>query len=122
MRATKLGATLRFAVGVAAVASAFTSPLRGSDWPRVRGPTGAGVSTDRGLPGTLDPEKIALWSVGMPRGNSSPVVVGGRVFLTAHEGEERLTLCLDAATGEEIWRRAITRVRGETFHRLNGFS
>ena len=120
MGAQRLASTLRLAVGVAAVGWALTTALLASDWPRFRGPNGAGVSPDRGLPGELDPETNALWSVGMPRGNSSPVVVGGRVFLTAHEGEERLTLCLDAATGEEIWRRAITRVRGETFHRLNG--
>ena len=96
------------------------SPAWASDWPRFRGPHGAGVSPDAPLPSALVPETTGLWSVPFPAGNSSPVVVGGRLFLTGHEGDERVTLCLDAATGKEMWRRAVEKAREETFNRLNG--
>ena len=55
----------------------------GSDWPRFRGPDGAGVSPDTGLPSALVPETTGRWSVPFPAGNSSPIVVGGRLFLTS---------------------------------------
>jgi outer membrane protein assembly factor BamB len=53
----------------------------------------------------------------MPYGQSSPVVAGGHVYVTASEGERRLTICLEAATGRELWRRDITPVRKQNaFH------
>jgi outer membrane protein assembly factor BamB len=91
-----------------------------SDWPRFRGPNGTGVSADVGLPAEIGRDRNVLWSVALPRGNSSPIVAGGRVFLTAYEGDERVTLCFDAATGRPGWRRSVTRARAETFHPLNG--
>jgi len=42
-----------------------------------------------------------LWSVKAGMGNSSPIVVGGKVLLTV---EPDLLLCLDAASGKECWR------------------
>jgi outer membrane protein assembly factor BamB len=111
----------RFLAALSLATAPLVAPASASDWPRFRGPDGAGVSPDGGLPSALDPETTGLWSVAFPRGNSSPIVVGGRLFLTGHEGDQqRLTLCLDAATGREIWRRAVERTREETFNRLNG--
>jgi outer membrane protein assembly factor BamB len=117
-RRPRVGPGLRVAAGLAALTLA--APLSASDWSRFRGPNGTGVSPDRGLPSAMDPQKDATWSVAAPPGHSSPIVVGGRVFLTGHEGDERLTLCYDAATGKEIWRRGVPRARAETFHPLNG--
>jgi outer membrane protein assembly factor BamB len=105
---------------VALLGFAFTPPLPGSDWPRFRGPNGGGVSPDRGLPSQIDPEGSAVWSVSTPKGSSSPIVIDGRVYLTAHEGEERITLCHDTATGALAWRRSIVRSRAENFHPRNG--
>jgi outer membrane protein assembly factor BamB len=91
-----------------------------ADWPRFRGPDGRGVSDDGALAAQIDRDKNVAWSVKTPRGNSSPIVVGGRVILTGHEGERRLLLCYDAATGEERWRKSLDRARAETFHPRNG--
>jgi outer membrane protein assembly factor BamB len=53
----------------------------------------------------------------MPYGQSSPVVAGRQVYLTASDGELRLTISLDTTTGRELWRRAITAARAQkTFH------
>jgi outer membrane protein assembly factor BamB len=57
----------------------FATLLSVSDWPRFRGPDGAGVSADRGLPAEIDREKNVVWSARTPKGNSSPIIVGGLI-------------------------------------------
>jgi outer membrane protein assembly factor BamB len=44
-----------------------------------------------------------LWKTEAGAGHSSPVVVGERVVVTA---EPDLVICLDAATGKELWRKS----------------
>src|SRR6266478_158539 len=52
-------------------------------------------------------------------GQSSPIVVGGRLFLTASDGDRLLTICMDAKTGKELWRREIRRERTHKLFRAN---
>lgn len=77
------------------------------EWGGFRGNNGAGSAADASVPDALDPEVNLAWSVEVPPGYSSPVVAGERVFVTAARGTELLTICLDLATGEERWRRAL---------------
>ena len=50
-------------------------------------------------------------------GNRRRSLPAEHVYLTASEGKGRLTLCLDLATGRELWRREITPVRQQkNFH------
>jgi outer membrane protein assembly factor BamB len=65
------------------------------------------------------PEKNVLWRTEVPTGNSSPILVGDRIFLTAADGDELITVCLDRATGEVKWRRSIRAARREALHNLN---
>lgn len=92
----------------------------GSDWPRYRGPNGGGVSPDKQLPAEIGPDRNLVWKTSTLKGNSSPVVIGGRIFLTGYEGDERAVLCYDAASGKQLWRRATSKARSETQHPLNG--
>jgi outer membrane protein assembly factor BamB len=81
--------------------------LVGADWPRFRGPNGSGIA--EGTLPAIDP-KAALWKVPVPgRGVSSPIIVGGKVFLQAatDDGAKRLVICLDAATGKELWSKDV---------------
>ena len=50
-----------------------------------------------------------------PYGQSSPVLAGGHLYLTANEGDKLLTICLDATTGRELWRREL---RPSTRHKI----
>lgn len=52
-------------------------------------------------------------------GKSSPIVTGERIFVTAHEGQQLVTIGLDKETGTELWRRSIRRDRLEKMHHLN---
>ena len=60
-----------------------------SNWPGWRGPLSNGVSEEKNLPTEWTPESHIQWKTELPgRGNSSPVVWGDRIFLTAEmEGE-----------------------------------
>lgn len=72
------------------------------------------------MPAEIDRGKNVVWSAKIPKGNSAPIVVNGRVFLTAHEGAERIVLCYNSANGKLLWRRSVTRARAEVFHPVNG--
>jgi len=79
------------------------------DWPQFRGPGGKGVSEETGLPVKWGPAENVKWKAELPgRGASSPVVVGGRVYVTACTGprQERLhVLAFDGAAGKRLWER-----------------
>jgi outer membrane protein assembly factor BamB len=97
----------------------FLAGLAPAQWPQFRGPNASGVSAERGLPAEFGPEKSLAWKTPLPPGNSSPALAGPRIFLTAAEGDQLLTLCLDLRTGRERWRRAVTAARKEALHKLN---
>jgi len=90
-----------------------------ADWPGLRGPNGSGVADTKGLAVWFGPQHSVVWKTGLPRGKSSPVVSGGRIFLTGHEGEKLITLCLDQKTGEILWKREIVRARQERRNEIN---
>jgi outer membrane protein assembly factor BamB len=104
-----------------------------SDWPRFRGPNGAGVNETTGLPTEFGPAKNLVWRTPLPNGYSSPILVGDRIYLTGYEGERRvtkqgymvydheklLTFALDRATGRILWRREAPLERTETIDARN---
>ena len=90
------------------------------DWPRFRGPNGAGVVEGGALPAELSATRNVVWKTALPPGYSSPVVSGDRVFVAAFEGDTLLTIALDRATGKEVWRRQSPRDRQEKLDRRNG--
>lgn len=72
------------------------------DWPQFRGPTGQGVSDEKGLPLTWSETKNVRWKVAIPgRGWSSPVIQGDRIWLTTatEEGRSLRAIAVDRNTG-----------------------
>jgi outer membrane protein assembly factor BamB len=87
-----------------------------SDWPEFRGPTGQGHSTATGVPVNWSATSGVAWKVKLPgAGWSSPVLAGGRLYLTAAEGSPAAggvslrALCIDAAAGRVIWNVEVFR-------------
>ena len=75
---TRLLVLATFAIAVA--------PARAqtSNWPQWRGPAGAGISTEVGLPSEWSDTKNIAWKTAVPgRGHSSPIVWNNRIFLTS---------------------------------------
>jgi len=90
---------------------ALTSQPALAQWPQFRGPNGSGVDTATGYPVKFSPTENLLWKVPVSSAQSSPVVVGERVYLTTSDAERLITISLDASSGRELWRREIPRTR-----------
>jgi outer membrane protein assembly factor BamB len=90
-----------------------------ADWPRFRGPNGAGVAEGSPLPAELGAGKPFVWKTPVMKGKSSPVVTGSRIFLTGHEGGKLFTIGLDRKTGKVLWTREAPGNRDEKRHTLN---
>jgi outer membrane protein assembly factor BamB len=88
-------------------------------WERFRGPNGTGVSESAGLPAEFGAGKNLIWRTELPAGHSSPVIGGGRIYLTAVEHDRLYTYCLEQSSGRILWRREAPRSRREKLHSLN---
>ncbi|MCX7043951.1 MAG: PQQ-binding-like beta-propeller repeat protein [Candidatus Sumerlaeota bacterium] len=80
-----------------------------ADWPDFRGPqgnglvSGAGDAKPIGLPLKWSETENVKWKTAIPnRGWSTPVVMGGQIWLTAatNDGHDFFAICVDAATGQ----------------------
>lgn len=111
-----------------------------ADWPQFRGPAGLGIADTKTLPSTWGKGSSNIrWNTEVPgRGNSSPVVADGRIYLTSvlaqRDGEagdgaaetgapertvERVVVAVDLATGELLWQTpvfAAPRLKGHRFN------
>lgn len=92
-------------------------PVAAGDWPQFRGPGGQGHSPERGLPVEWSETRNVAWKVPVPgRGWSSPVVAGGRVWVTTATAVNRDTslrlLAFDLASGRQTLDVEVFRFRG----------
>jgi outer membrane protein assembly factor BamB len=79
-----------------------------TDWPHLRGPNRDAVSTQKGIMSTW-PEggPPVLWSRQLGQGYSGFVAVGGRLFTQFQSRLAQYAICLNAQTGNEIWRQRV---------------
>lgn len=101
---------------------AFALPLAAQDWPRFRGPTGQGISDEANLPLKWSAAENIAWKAAVPGdGWSSPVVAGGKVFVTTatDEGKSCRVLAFDAATGKELWNREVVTQQVKRMEKRN---
>ena len=90
------------------------------EWSQFRGPNGTGVSDTKGLPTEFGPQKNVLWKAELPPGHSSPVLTRDRIFVTAHNNDKLLVICLDRQTGKILWQREAPRLRAGRLQNVNG--
>lgn len=99
-----------FLPGLLLVAIALSPAAAGADWPGFRGPSGNGVTDAQNVPVEWAADRGIVWKAAVPGDcNGSPVVSGGRVFVTSadKEGRKRVLHCFDAADGKEAWAKAV---------------
>src|SRR5688572_7426371 len=91
------------------ISLALPSSAAAEDWSQFRGPAGQGVSAATGVPVEWGATKNVAWKAPVAgRGWSSPVLSGGRVYLTTAVGDgggplSLRALCFDAADGKGVW-------------------
>ena len=95
---------------VCCLAITFAVTAADSDWSQFRGPRGLSATDDTGLPVTWggDGRTNVRWKTPLPTSNnpfSSPIVAGGRVFVTSaiNKPIEHRVLCFNADDGKLLW-------------------
>lgn len=100
---------------------ALTSTVLAADWPRFRGPTGDGITSDTTIPLKWSEKENLVWRTELPGpGSSSPIVSGDRVFLTCYSGYgldvkdpgdlgklTRHAVCLNRRDGKILWQHEV---------------
>lgn len=112
--------------------AAAATAVVAEDWPQFRGPDGQGRSSLTGLPLEWSESSNIAWKQSLPgNGWSSPVLINGRIVLTTavetgSNGSDSdtqyslRTVCLDAATGTELWNTETGSVpAGASMHPKN---
>ncbi|MFN0104094.1 MAG: PQQ-binding-like beta-propeller repeat protein [Bryobacteraceae bacterium] len=97
--------------------------LPAADWTSWRGGSQMGQSGDPTL--TAWTEKNILWRTPLPEsGNSTPIVVGNKVFVTQarRAAGQRLLLCFDRAAGKQLWQAAVSYPDPEPTHDTNPYA
>jgi outer membrane protein assembly factor BamB len=92
------------------------SPASAQDWPAFRGPDGQGHSTESPLPLEWSETRNISWKTPLPGlGWSSPVVAGGRVWITTAVEQRGISLrvmAFDVATGKELVNVEVFKIGG----------
>ncbi len=99
----------------------------GEDWPQFRGPSGQGVSAEKGVPLEWSGTKNVRWKTKIPgAGWSSPSIAGNTIWLTtATESNASLRLVsVDQGSGKITADREVFRVKevGPGIHKKNSFA
>jgi outer membrane protein assembly factor BamB len=82
----------------------MTASAFAQDWPQWRGVNRDGKVAGFDAPKQWPAELNAKWKVIVGLGDASPVMEGGKVYSFGRIGGDEVTMCLDAATGKEIWQ------------------
>lgn len=92
-----------------------------SDWPQLRGPSARGISVAKGLPTKWSASENIAWKAALPgAGASTPIVAGGKIYLTCYRGYnvpgegggsqedlERLLVCISPTDGKVLWEKPV---------------
>ena len=101
--------TRRTAVAALLLAALAVGPLQAEEWTSWRGPYQNGYSPQTGLIDTWSPEgENLIWRQDFIA-RSTPVVMGGRVFVNGRAGagvhQQAVVAAFDAETGAPVWER-----------------
>jgi outer membrane protein assembly factor BamB len=110
-------------VMIVLVVLCINTRVRAENWDRFRGPNGAGQSEAAGIPSEWTAANY-LWKKSLPGvGHSSPVVWGGRLFVTSGDPDsgEQIVLAFDAKNGEPLWEKRFAS-HPYSMHRDNSYA
>ena len=105
-RPVRLVFALIFAAWLSALPAAGGPPAY--DWPQFRGPAREGASAATGLARSWPAAgPKVVWRRPLGEGFSGIAVAGGRLFTLVAGPEQEFAVCLDPATGAEVWRTPV---------------
>jgi outer membrane protein assembly factor BamB len=74
------------------------------DWPQWRGMNRDSKVTGFKAPAAWPAELKQEWKVTVGFGDATPVLAGNKIYLNTRQGDQEVILCLDPATGKELWK------------------
>jgi outer membrane protein assembly factor BamB len=74
------------------------------DWPQWRGPNRDGKVSGFTAPAAWPKDLTQKWKVTVGMGDSTPALVGDKLYVFVRQGDDEVLLCLYAADGSEEWR------------------
>src|SRR5262249_52459910 len=74
------------------------------DWPQWRGPHRDNKAVGFQAPKAWPKELTKKWNVPVGTGESSPVLVGDKLYVFGRQGGDEVTRCLSAASRDEVWK------------------
>ena len=99
--------------------------IRGENWPRFRGPSGQGISSETDLPVTWSKDENIKWTSDLPgQGWSSPIVFKDHIFLTAatEEGVSCRVICINRKDGSIAWSKEVHRQKPGPMRKQNSYA
>ena len=98
------GANRSIGVMVGCVVLIGATRVVAQDWPQWRGPNRDGKVAGFTAPETW-PEALAeKWKTTVGSGDATPALVGDKLYVFARQGDDEVTLCLDAGDGRKLWQ------------------
>lgn len=89
------------------LAALFTSLSTAADWPQWRGPSQDGISQEVNWQVEWpDDDPPIVWNANVGTGFASVVVSEGRLYTTGNAGNRDTIWCLNAETGETVWKHS----------------
>lgn len=82
----------------------LTLPIPADDWPQWRGPNRDARVTAFNTPPKWPERLTQKWKVTVGDGVATPALAGGKLYVFSRQGNNEMTRCLDATTGQEIWQ------------------
>lgn len=74
------------------------------DWPQWRGPNRDGKVSGFTAPQEWPKELTQKWKTTVGSGDATPALVGNKLYVFTRQGEDEVTLCLNAGSGKELWK------------------
>ncbi len=82
-----------------------TSVANGQEWTQWRGPARDGSVTSKYAPANWPAALKETWRVEIGEGYSSPVVMGGKVFVHGRRDPEEIVASINLADGKMLWQQ-----------------
>ena len=89
---------------------ALVSPALATDWPQWRGPFFNGSSDETDLPMSWSATENIAWFRPLPGpSGATPIISDDKIFVasTVSKSGDFVALCLEAQTGEVLWKRHV---------------
>jgi len=97
----------RAVVAVCAVVVCAGSVLA-QDWPQWRGANRDGKASGFTAPEKWPQQLAQKWKTTVGTGDSTPALVGDKLYVFSRQGDEEVLSCLSAADGKEVWKDKYT--------------